>query len=429
MSRVRWHHASRSRGHRHLVRLGFDVVRAMALSLRESGDTPVAVPRRLHCRGRGPDARVVLLAPGDPTGLGPALPNIRIRESEARSQKGMRPSIPLHIAPSSSTISCRRRRLKMSKSRGNIVDPWDVIPRHGADAVRLFLVPRARYGSRASSMKRDSRARGAFLLTLKNVYSGIFAQYANFGWSRTESDPPWRTRRHRSVVLSRLKSVERRADTLLGAYDATLAARSVMDFLVDDVSNGTSGSTGRASTTSTPSDSCAAFATLHEVLVVTAGCWPRSRHCDRLDVSRAHRRYGARRPVHACRRGGPAGGARGPGSRARDDAAQDARHARTVRARGSGREGATAPGSDGVRRPAGSGGHPSGDVPLLAAELNVKAWSSPRLGMRWYARGQGDFRSLGKRFGKATPLAAQAVTALTSEAVAAFERGSRLRFQ
>ena len=29
---------------------------------------------------------------------------------------------------------------KMSKSRGNIVDPWAVIARHGADAVRLFLI-------------------------------------------------------------------------------------------------------------------------------------------------------------------------------------------------------------------------------------------------------------------------------------------------
>src|SRR5207244_4810174 len=30
--------------------------------------------------------------------------------------------------------------LKMSKSRGNIIDPWGVIDRHGVDAVRLFFV-------------------------------------------------------------------------------------------------------------------------------------------------------------------------------------------------------------------------------------------------------------------------------------------------
>src|SRR3954464_10269315 len=33
---------------------------------------------------------------------------------------------------------------KMSKSRGNVVDPWSVIERHGVDAVRLFLVSSAK---------------------------------------------------------------------------------------------------------------------------------------------------------------------------------------------------------------------------------------------------------------------------------------------
>jgi isoleucyl-tRNA synthetase len=41
---------------------------------------------------------------------------------------------------------------KMSKSRGNVVDPWSVIPKYGVDAVRLFFVAS---GCRAASTKRQ----------------------------------------------------------------------------------------------------------------------------------------------------------------------------------------------------------------------------------------------------------------------------------
>jgi isoleucyl-tRNA synthetase len=63
-------------------------------------------------------------------------------------------------------------------------------------------------------------------------------------------------------------------------------------------------------------------------------------------------------------------------------------------------------------------------VPLLAAELNVKRVEFADTGdalVRLEAKP--NFRALGKRFGKATPLAAQAVAALTHDALVAFERG------
>ena len=44
---------------------------------------------------------------------------------------------------------------KMSKSRGNVVDPWAVIPRHGVDAVRLFLVS-SEQGLGAAVVRRES---------------------------------------------------------------------------------------------------------------------------------------------------------------------------------------------------------------------------------------------------------------------------------
>jgi isoleucyl-tRNA synthetase len=67
-------------------------------------------------------------------------------------------------------------------------------------------------------------------------------------------------------------------------------------------------------------------------------------------------------------------------------------------------------------------------APLLAAELNVRQ-------VRWASSGdelvtlepKANFRALGRRFGKATPLAAAAVNALSSDALRAFERGEAVQ--
>ncbi len=66
-------------------------------------------------------------------------------------------------------------------------------------------------------------------------------------------------------------------------------------------------------------------------------------------------------------------------------------------------------------------------APLLATELNVKS-------VEWVSSGadfvrleaKPNFRALGKRFGKRTPLAAQAVSALNDEALRALERGEEV---
>ena len=151
------------------------------------------------------------------------------------------------------------------------MNPWDVVPRHGADAVRLFLIASSQVWVPRrfdESMIRDMA--GRFFLTLKNVYSGIFAQYANFGWSPSESDP---APAERPVVdrwmLSRLATVEREVDERLEQYDATAAARTIMDFVLDDVSNWYVRLNRARFYDVETADSRAAFATLHEVLVVT----------------------------------------------------------------------------------------------------------------------------------------------------------------
>ncbi|MDQ4079272.1 MAG: class I tRNA ligase family protein, partial [Gemmatimonadota bacterium] len=315
--------------------------------------------------------------------------------------------------------------LKMSKSLGNIVDPWDVVPRYGADAVRLFLIVSSQVWLRRPFDDAGIRElAGRFLLTLKNVYSGIFAQYANFGWSPSESDPPVSKRPLIDRwVLSRLTSVERRADALLGDYDATLAARTVMDFLVDDVSNWyVRLNRPRFYDVDTP-DSRAAFATLHEVLVVT---------CRLLApfapfVTDWMHRELTGTTVHLApyaREGSTEIG------RVEQELERGMSQLRTLAtlARAA-REEADIKVRQPLTRlvcvvPSGTSPALRDMVPLLGAELNVKRVEFADTGdalVRLEAKA--NFRSLGKRFGKATPLAAQAIAALSNDALMVFERG------
>ncbi len=321
---------------------------------------------------------------------------------------------------------------KMSKSRGNVVDPETVFPRHGADAVRLFLVASSQvWVPRRFDENAIRDTAGRFLLTFKNVYSGIFALYANFGWEPSADDPPIAERPDIDRwILSRLAGVEREADTMLERYDATLAARAIMDFFVNDVSNWYVRLNRHRFYDVDGADNRAAFATLHEVLVVTCRLlapfapfltdWIHSE----LTGESVHLAPYVR-PTLPARDGGL-------------EEAMD--HVRTLATLGrAAREEAGVK----VRQPlqrmvcvvADKGVHGSDAgvrgihrlIPLLAAELNVKDVSFlSSADALVTVEAKPNFRSLGKKFGKQTPLAAAAVAALASEALLAFERGEPL---
>jgi isoleucyl-tRNA synthetase len=160
---------------------------------------------------------------------------------------------------------------KMSKSKGNVVNPWDVMERHGADAVRLFLVASSQvWVPRRFDENAIRETAGRFLLTFRNVYNGIFAQYANFGWQPSANDPAVAERPALDRwILSRLTRVEREVNAHLDNYDATLAARRVMQFMDDDVSKWYVRQSRARFYEVDGADNRAAFATLHEVLTVT----------------------------------------------------------------------------------------------------------------------------------------------------------------
>ncbi len=360
------------------------------------------------------------------TGLGDALPRNTLADKASTGEA-------VKTAPYASVVVNDQvldaEGAKMSKSRGNVVDPWAVLEKYGADAVRLFFIESSQVWVPRKFDEAMIRERaGRFLLTLKNVYSGIFALYANFGWEPSDADPAVGARPPIDRwILSRLSTVEHDVDAALERYDPTTAARLVMTFLIDDVSNWYVRLNRHRFYDVDTDDNRAAFATLQEVLVVT--CRLLAPFAPFLSDWIHHEITGE--SVHL------ASYVRADGS-VRDSSLETAmEHIRALANLGrAAREDAGVK----VRQPLGKmvcvvpdmqANHKGSDtnllVPLLAGELNVKEVSFLTSADDLVSlEAKPNFRSLGKKFGKETPLAAKAVAAMGNEALMAFERGEPL---
>ncbi|MDR1504964.1 MAG: DUF5915 domain-containing protein, partial [Prevotella sp.] len=128
---------------------------------------------------------------------------------------------------------------KMSKSRGNGVDPFSTIEKYGSDPLRWYMITNA---SPWDNLKFDiegvEEVRRKFFGTLYNTYS-FFALYANVdGFTFSEKLIPVSERPEIDRwVISLLNTLVKDVDEYYETYEPTKAGRAISDFVNDNLSN------------------------------------------------------------------------------------------------------------------------------------------------------------------------------------------------
>jgi isoleucyl-tRNA synthetase len=160
---------------------------------------------------------------------------------------------------------------KMSKSKGNVVDPWQVINDFGADALRWYLLISSPPGNvRRLSTDAILEAVRRFLLTLWNTYS-FFITYANIDkFNPREAENLQNRPELDRWVLSELSQLVDSVTKALDNYDATGAGRKIEAF-VDNLSNWyIRRSRRRFWKSENDSDKLSAYSALYECLTTLA---------------------------------------------------------------------------------------------------------------------------------------------------------------
>ncbi|MBE6082560.1 MAG: isoleucine--tRNA ligase [Tissierellaceae bacterium] len=132
-----------------------------------------------------------------------------------------------------------REGKKMSKSKGNTVDPFQLFDKYGADVLRWYLL----YVSppwTPTKFDEDGlrEVESKFFRSIKNVYN-FFALYANTDEiDPREFDVPYEKRSELDKwILSKYNSMLKSAREGMDNYDLTKVVRLIQEFVVEDLSN------------------------------------------------------------------------------------------------------------------------------------------------------------------------------------------------
>ena len=162
---------------------------------------------------------------------------------------------------------------KMSKSKGNSVDPIEVMQTFGADAIRWYLVEISPpWVPTRFDVEGVKEIIGKFIGTLKNTYS-FFATYANidsfdasahlWNWERSAEIDRW--------IVSRLQTLIGQVRDWMEDYELTKVVRAIQDFVIDELSNWyVRRSRRRFWALELTEDKINAYRTLYQVLVSVA---------------------------------------------------------------------------------------------------------------------------------------------------------------
>tara|TARA_R110000764_G_scaffold1503_1_gene6145 strand:- start:210593 stop:213994 length:3402 start_codon:yes stop_codon:yes gene_type:complete len=128
---------------------------------------------------------------------------------------------------------------KMSKRLGNAVDPFEVLPEHGPDATRWYMISNANpWDNLKFDIEGVVEVKRKFFGTLYNTYS-FMALYANIDeFDYSEADIPLEERPEIDQwILSELHTLIKNVDEAYGDYEATRAARMISDYVQENLSN------------------------------------------------------------------------------------------------------------------------------------------------------------------------------------------------
>jgi isoleucyl-tRNA synthetase len=156
---------------------------------------------------------------------------------------------------------------KMSKTRGNVVNPWDILNVHGADAMRWYLYTASPPGQeRRFSSDLVSEVVRNFTLTLWNTYA-FFTTYASLDHWKPQPGVEIQYSSLDRWLLSSLHALVRDITNALEHYDVLGATRPIEAF-VSNLSNWyLRRSRRRFWKTESDQDKYSAYATLYEALV------------------------------------------------------------------------------------------------------------------------------------------------------------------
>jgi len=159
---------------------------------------------------------------------------------------------------------------KMSKSKGNSVEPIGLMLNYGADAIRWYLLA---VSPPWIPTKFDEKGVieivNKFIGTLKNVYS-FYVTYANIDdFNGSEYDIPKKKEAEIDKwIISRLNTLTKQIITDCDGYELTRCVRAIQSFVIDDLSNWYVRRCRRRYWAMTlTEDKKAAYLTLYEVLI------------------------------------------------------------------------------------------------------------------------------------------------------------------